>query len=79
MAEQPASSEVRTTTEVCASGPEEIDIDLGVEVGFIIATTCTSLELDEDDELFDDELFDDHPADETLEAAREDELAAAAD
>jgi hypothetical protein len=75
MSEQFGSSTVQTTAEVGASGPEEIDIDLGVEVGFIIATTCTSLELEEDDELFDDTLSDDELADESLEAATENELA----
>ena len=70
MTEQSASSRVRTTAEGSASGPEEIDIDLGVEVGFIIGSTCCSLELDEDDE-----LFDDNSADASLEAAGEYELA----
>ena len=72
MTEQSASSKVRTTAELGASGPEEIDIDLGVEVGFIIGSTCCSLELDEDDELFDDELY---LADGSLAAAGEYELA----
>ena len=57
------NTEKRSTTEIAdrtvvvgQNGQvEEVDIDTGVEVGFIIATTCSSLELDEDEELLDDE------------------------
>jgi len=42
------------TTDLLPAYVAEVDIETGVEVGFIIATTCTSLELEEDDDLLEE-------------------------
>jgi len=42
---------VQATKQETPRELDEIDIARGVEVGFIIATTCTSLELDEDEDV----------------------------
>jgi len=51
-----------TTTSLplqAADAIDEVDVGVGVEVGFIIATSCTSLELEEDDDLLEETLSDD--------------------